>query len=115
MTEQDSVTETSYCFTKTVRDRSKFSSQKQVYFKETSLFPIKSDRSKFSLQKQVYFTEKKVYFTEKRLFLKKVLVRGKSSLRKPVSITETNFCPSLFQRNTLLSHKKVLVAEKLLP
>ena len=108
LTEQDFVTETNYCITKTVCDRSKVSLQKQVYFTETSLFPTKSDKSKFSLQKQVHFTEKS-------LFPKQVLVRGKISLRKPVSITETNFCPSLFQRNTLLSQKKVLVAEKLLP
>ena len=40
---------------------------------------------------------------------------GKIFLRNPVFITETNFCPSFFQRNTLLSQKNVLVAEKLSP
>ena len=88
--------------------RNKFISQKQVYFQQ-----IVTEAS-FLYRKKFIF-QKKVYFTETSLFPKKNLVRGKISLRKPIYITKTNFCPSLFQRNPLLSQKKVLVAEKLLP
>ena len=78
MTEQDFVTETNYCITKTVCDRSKVSLQKQVYFTETSLFPTKSDRGKFSLQKQVYFSETSLFYRNKFISKKKFFSEEKS-------------------------------------
>ena len=89
--------------------RNKFISQKQVYFQQIVTEASFLYRKKFIFQKKKFILQKQVYFQKKNL------VRGKISLRKPVYITKTNFCPSLFQRNTLRSQKKVLVAEKLLP
>ena len=78
MTEQDFVTETNYCITKTVCDRSKVSLQKHVYFTETSLLPTNSDRGKFSLQKKVYFSEKSLFYRNKFISKKQILSEEKS-------------------------------------
>ena len=57
----------------------------------------------------------KVNVTETSFFLTKKFEREKNSFRKPFLITETNFCPSFRQRNTLLSQLNSVCHRKKMP
>ena len=91
--------------------------QKQGFFAETSLFHRNKFISNKKWQRQVFFTETSLFFRnkfilQKQVYLKKkVFVMGKISLRKPVYITKTNFCPSFF-KETHFCHRKKFWSQK---
>ena len=84
--------------------------QKRVFLKELCSFTETS----YCVTKTV--SDGNQFFSPKKcLFLTKTNLVGENLLKKLVFITETNFCPSFFQRNILLTQKNVLVAEKCSP